>query len=131
MVSQGKSNERLASIIAPNTTFHSEIFERLGKKIVDLYAQVIRGQMRMACQYSRSSFLRFWRDVVQVDDWQQSLTSLENGKASIDEDLRAIGDHTLRQVDVKVSELHEKADKTIHMLNVCPAITPNHNLTLD
>lgn len=108
---------------AADTAFHSEIFERLGKKIVDLYAQVIRSQMRIACQYSRSSFLRFWRDVVQVDDWQQSLTDLKDGKESIDEDLRVIGDHTLRQVDVKVSELHEKADKTIRMLNVCPSIT--------
>ncbi|KAJ5727682.1 hypothetical protein N7493_005502 [Penicillium malachiteum] len=99
-----------------NKASASESLTRLREKMVKLYAEIIRNQIRIACQYSRSVLLRFSRDLVHVDNWQKSLTDLKEAKENIDDDLRVIGDQTLSKIDLKISELQEKADMVIRAL---------------
>jgi hypothetical protein len=74
--------------------------------------------MLVTCHYSRAEFLRFWRDVVNVDDWKQMLDDMIKAKQGIDEDLQALGHSLLGHIDAEVSKLQEKADNMIRMLGV-------------
>ncbi|KAJ6028153.1 hypothetical protein N7540_003729 [Penicillium herquei] len=99
-----------------NKASATESLACLREKMVKLYAEIIRNQIRIACQYSRSVSLRFSRDLAHVDNWQKSLTELKDAKEKIDDDLRVLGNQTLSKIDLKISELQEKADKVIRTL---------------
>ncbi|GIJ90841.1 hypothetical protein Asppvi_009805 [Aspergillus pseudoviridinutans] len=95
---------------------NGDIRTRLRTKSVRLYVQIIKSQMLVTCHYSRAAFLRFWRDVANVDDWKQMLDDMLKAKQNIDEDLQALGQSLLGHVDAEVSKLQEKADNMIRML---------------
>ncbi|KAJ5634772.1 hypothetical protein N7528_002614 [Penicillium herquei] len=99
-----------------NKAIVSESLARLKEKMVKLYAEIIRNQIRIACQYSRSALLRFSRDLAHIDNWEKSLTDLKDAKENIDDDLRVIGGQTLSKIDLKISELQEKANRVIRTL---------------
>jgi hypothetical protein len=97
---------------------NDDIRTRLRTKSVGLYVQIIKCQMLVTCHYSRAEFLRFWRDVANVDDWKQMLDDMIKAKQDIDEDLQALGHSRLGHIDAEVSKLQEKADNMIRMLGV-------------
>ncbi|OJJ42671.1 hypothetical protein ASPZODRAFT_169958 [Penicilliopsis zonata CBS 506.65] len=93
-----------------------EILQRLREKAVQLYARIIKSQMKIICQYSRSPWFRYWRGLINANNWKADLDDMTQAKQSIDEDLQAIGARVLGNVDAAVSQLQDKADSIIREL---------------
>ena len=53
-----------------------------------------------------------------MDDWKNMLENLNKTKQSINEDLEALGDGLLENIDTEVSKLQDKADDILSKLEV-------------
>ncbi|KAJ0413509.1 hypothetical protein BJY00DRAFT_58501 [Aspergillus carlsbadensis] len=99
---------------AYNNDFHAnsiqsrvELGASLRAKTVNLYAEVLRYQIRLAKQYARSSFFRFIKDLAVPDDWKGIVSTITELDETISQQLSALGNHTLSEVDKKMEKLHE------------------------
>jgi hypothetical protein len=74
-------------------------------KTVTLYSQILKYQMLVSHQYSRSRLFRYLRDCVIADDWKVMRADLIKTEESINSDLNNFGSNTLKVINDKVSEL--------------------------
>ncbi|OCK75173.1 hypothetical protein K432DRAFT_274329, partial [Lepidopterella palustris CBS 459.81] len=99
-------------------------------KTIELYSQILKYQIQLTRQYSRSGLFRFLRDCVVADDWNIMLADLKKTEENINKDLRAFGSNTLKLIDDKVSELQNQADKSWALLMDTKAGVETTNQTL-
>ncbi|OCK83071.1 WD40 repeat-like protein [Lepidopterella palustris CBS 459.81] len=104
--------------------------QRLGKvafetKTVKLYSQILEYQIRLACQCSRRTLSRYFRDVVLADDWKAMLAEVKGFEQSIIKDLREIDGYTMKVIDNKISE---SLDLQIRLREKIESIEKNQRL---
>jgi hypothetical protein len=85
-------------------------------KTIELYSQILKYQMLLSHQYSRSGLFRFLRDCVIADDWKVMRADLIKTEESIKNDLNTFGSNTLKVIDDKVSELQNQANRSWDLL---------------
>lgn len=84
-------------------------------RIVKLYAQVLRYQIRLAKHYAHSSFFRSLQDVFVADNWKEMLVSITDMEDSITGDLEILAGHTIQGIDRKVAELGHLMDESLRL----------------
>ncbi|KAL2836945.1 hypothetical protein BJY01DRAFT_221446 [Aspergillus pseudoustus] len=88
----------------------------LRKKTIDIYSLILKYQILVAKQYSRSTMFRFLRDVVVADNWANLLMEIERVKQAINEDLEILSQGTLKDIDGHVRELQDGQRKILDKL---------------
>ena len=83
---------------------------------MELYSQILKYQIQLAQQCSRSGLFRFLRDLVVADNWKVIIIDLKKTEERINKDLSTFGSNTLEGIDDKVSELQNQADKSWALL---------------
>ncbi|KAL2826401.1 hypothetical protein BDW59DRAFT_160926 [Aspergillus cavernicola] len=89
----------------------------LREKIVNLYTEILRYQIRLVHQFSHSAVMQFFKDLTIADDWKEMLSSITETDRSITDDLRVLSGHTLRRIDTAVGELHSQIETSLTMLS--------------
>lgn len=87
-----------------------ELCMQLRAKVVNLYSQILKYQVRLAHQYSRAGFFRFLRDLLVADNWKDMLVALQNIEEGTNKDLKTLDSGALGTIDLNVSKLQGKAD---------------------
>ncbi|KAL4907027.1 hypothetical protein BDW74DRAFT_176626 [Aspergillus multicolor] len=87
----------------------------LRARIVKLYAQVLRYQMRLAKHYAHSTFFRSMRDLAVADNWKELLASITDMEKGISGDLEILTGHTIKAIDSKVDELKHLMDESLRV----------------
>ena len=72
-----------------------ELFADTQTKIVNLYSQIMKIQIRMACYLSHPSWRKYIKDVFTLDDWQEMQIKIRDSDNNIKKNLRIIGDFHL------------------------------------
>ena len=80
------------------------------KKTVKLYAEILKYQIRLACQLSRSTAHRVLRNAVLADDWNLILDGIRAIDQAIMHDLREIDADLLRTVDERIASLQPQME---------------------
>jgi hypothetical protein len=86
-------------------------------KVISLYSQILKYQIYVFRQYSRAGFFRFLRDVVVADNWKEMLKALKETESAIRRNLTELDTNVLRQVNIEVSKLQEKANEILSGLD--------------
>jgi N-terminal domain of NWD NACHT-NTPase len=87
-------------------------------KTVDLYAQILEYQIRLAKHIFRSGFCRFFADLVVTDDWKAMLMNVKDIEGCIKEHLSTHDRNTLDKIHDKVSKLHGHNEEVLKILRV-------------
>ncbi|KAL5357408.1 hypothetical protein BJX96DRAFT_172493 [Aspergillus floccosus] len=81
---------------------------RLKEKIVFIYADIWRFQIRFARVYFRSSLHQFLRDMVTADDWESILDTIKEGDTSIMQYVNTKSYKTIQDIRRKIGECHSE-----------------------
>ncbi|KAL4906329.1 hypothetical protein BDW74DRAFT_177343 [Aspergillus multicolor] len=93
----------------------AELGASLRAQTVKLYAEVLRYQIRLAKQYSRSTFFRFVNDLAVSNDWKGIFLTITGLDETITKHLSTLEGHTLNQVNRKMEELQERMNKSLRL----------------
>ncbi|KKZ62642.1 hypothetical protein EMCG_03052 [[Emmonsia] crescens] len=85
-------------------------------KAVSIYSQILKYQISLSQQYSRSGLFRFLRDCVIADDWQGMLESIKGTEEGISKVLDTFDSRTLKMIGEQVAILQNKADESLNLL---------------
>ncbi|KAK1982763.1 ankyrin repeat protein [Colletotrichum cereale] len=66
--------------------------------LVQLYAMIIKLQIRLVLRYDRAAAARFFRDTVKADDWESLVKNIKELEESNLRDISVIGQHVLLHV---------------------------------
>ncbi|KAL4787297.1 hypothetical protein BJX76DRAFT_354244 [Aspergillus varians] len=94
-----------------------ELHQQIRAKIIDIYSQILRYQIRLASQCSRGGGFRLVRDAFAVDKWNEMQNSLKETDKSIHEALKAIDSNMLMEIDTAMYKLQSKADDLIREIS--------------
>ncbi|WQF87982.1 Putative P-loop containing nucleoside triphosphate hydrolase, NWD NACHT-NTPase [Colletotrichum destructivum] len=76
--------------------------DQLRTYLVQLYALIIKLQIRLVLRYDRTAVTRFFRDTVKADDWEPLVKSIKELEDSNFRDINAIGQHVLLHVRTSI-----------------------------
>ncbi|KAL4734411.1 hypothetical protein BDV11DRAFT_174791 [Aspergillus similis] len=89
----------------------------LRSRIVMMYAQVLKYQIRLAKHYGHSTFFRSLRDLAVTDNWKDMLLTITDMEKGISGDLEIVAGHTIRGIDRKVEELGHLMNESLRVAN--------------
>ncbi|OJD19429.1 hypothetical protein AJ78_00603 [Emergomyces pasteurianus Ep9510] len=119
-VTEDTYRENLAcTLAASNSSVPAYLLElnvSFKTKAVSVYSQILRYQISLSQQYSRSGLFRFLRDIVIADDWQGMLKSIKGTEESISKVLDTFDSRTLKIIGEQVAILRNNADKSLSLL---------------
>lgn len=102
-------------------------------KAVSIYSQILKYQISLSQQYSRSGLFRFLRDCVIADDWQGMLESIKGTEEGISKVLDTFDSRTLKMIGEQVAILRNNADESLSLLLDTKAgveVTLSHHLVM-
>ena len=73
-----------------------------------MYSYILRYQISVAIQYSRTSITRFCRDVATVDKWSSKTTQIRNLEKELSGILRELNNVKLNNVDRRLIDLQKE-----------------------
>lgn len=79
----------------------------LEHQIIDLYKNLLSYQINSICLYYRNRFLAFLRDIVKLDDWENTLQSIKDLESSIQRDFDTF---TNSEINDRLQRLAATAD---------------------
>jgi hypothetical protein len=91
-------------------------------RTIELYSQILKYQMLLCHQYSRSGLFQLLRDCVIADNWKVMRADLIKAEESIKNDLDTFGSNILKVIDDKVSELQSGANRSWDLLMKTKAV---------
>ncbi|KAN0075156.1 hypothetical protein V8E54_007767 [Elaphomyces granulatus] len=60
--------------------------EQLGKRVVDLYKELLLYQVKTVCSYYRNRWLALLRDIIKLDDWDGGLQGVQRAEKAFEQD---------------------------------------------
>ncbi|EER45012.1 predicted protein [Histoplasma capsulatum H143] len=112
--------ENLACVLATSSpsipAYLVELNASFRAKTISIYSQILKYQISLSQQCSRSGLFRFLRDYVIADDWQGMLESIKGTEEDISRVLDSFDSRTLKKIDEQVSVLRSNADKSLDLL---------------
>ncbi|KAN0071270.1 WD40-repeat-containing domain protein [Elaphomyces granulatus] len=60
--------------------------EQLGKRVVDLYKELLLYQVKSVCSYYRNRWLALLRDIIKLDDWDGGLQGVQRAEKAFELD---------------------------------------------
>ncbi|KAN0075631.1 WD40-repeat-containing domain protein [Elaphomyces granulatus] len=61
--------------------------QQLGKRVVDLYKELLLYQVKTVCSYYRNRWLALLRDIIKLDNWDGGLQGVERAEKIFEQDL--------------------------------------------
>ncbi|KAL3478812.1 hypothetical protein BJX99DRAFT_256220 [Aspergillus californicus] len=92
-----------------------ELGASIRDQTVTLYAEILRYQILLAKQYSRSRTFRILSDLIVPENWRGMTSKMTVIDKAITTNLGALGDHTLHEVDKKMDVLEEKMNLSLNL----------------
>ncbi|RYP43265.1 hypothetical protein DL768_010007 [Monosporascus sp. mg162] len=89
----------------------------LEKHVIDLYKTLLLYQMKSVYSYYRSRNVVFWRDVIKLDDWDGSLTTIKSAENIIRQDAFAYNIESIKghfEKLVEAAKFQQKLFPDIH-----------------
>ncbi|KAL3475918.1 hypothetical protein BJX99DRAFT_258996 [Aspergillus californicus] len=99
--------EAISDLLVRKSEEHQRLAASLQKKTIELYFLILKYQVLLAKQYSRSGVFRYLRDLVVADDWLTMLSRIQVIKGTINEDLEAFSQGALKDIDNRAQALQE------------------------
>ncbi|OAX84576.1 hypothetical protein ACJ72_01054 [Emergomyces africanus] len=119
-VTEDTYRENLACTLSASNsslpTYLLELNVSFRAKAVSIYSQVLKYQIRLSQQYSRSGLFRYLRDCVIADDWRSMLESIKGTETDISKVLDTFDSRTLKMIGEQVAVLRNNADKSLSLL---------------
>ncbi|EDN02269.1 predicted protein [Histoplasma mississippiense (nom. inval.)] len=119
-VTEDTYRENLACVLATSSpsipAYLVELNVSFRAKTISIYSQILKYQISLSQQCSRSGLFCFLRDYVIADDWQGMLESIKGTEEDISRVLDSFDSRTLRKIDEQVSVLRSNADKSLGLL---------------
>lgn len=91
----------------------ADLREAVRTKTVQLYSEILKYQIRVACQYARSAIHRIARNLVLADGWEAVLDGIKGIDQEIVHDLREVDADILRNIDEIVVGLQPQIEKML------------------
>ncbi|KAI0430738.1 NACHT domain-containing protein [Xylaria sp. FL1042] len=91
--------------------------DELEKHVIDLYKPLLSYQMKSVYSYYRSRRVVFWRDVINLDDWDGSLKTIKSAEDTIRQDAFAYNIESIKghfEKLVKAAKFQHKLLPDIH-----------------
>jgi hypothetical protein len=111
---------RIQEYCRVSDTTQASLLEKLGASIknqtVQLYAAILKFQIRLAKHFSRSGVFRFLEDLRVADDWKVMLQNIADLDKCITEDLRALSDHTLQDIETLLNGLQDQMRLSLNVV---------------
>ncbi|KAN0080741.1 hypothetical protein V8E54_003945 [Elaphomyces granulatus] len=88
--------------------------EQLGKRVVDLYKELLLYQVKTVCSYYRNRWLALFRDIIKLDGWDGGLQGVQRAEKAFELDSNAYNNQEIRsnlQELVKIAK-----DKEVKLL---------------
>ncbi|KAN0072077.1 vegetative incompatibility protein HET-E-1, partial [Elaphomyces granulatus] len=88
--------------------------EQLGKRVVDLYKELLLYQVKSVCSYYRNRWLALLRDIIKLDDWDGGLQGVQRAEKAFELDSNVYINQETRsnlQELVKIAKDKEKESK--------------------
>lgn len=95
-------------LLQEHTTTSSSLRLELEKRVISLYLELLRYQMKSVCGYYRNRGLAFLRTMVQLDDWNGSLTKVNEAEAALRRYASDYRSQHLLQTSVEIKQVLEK-----------------------
>ncbi|KAN0075121.1 hypothetical protein V8E54_007732 [Elaphomyces granulatus] len=70
--------------------------EQLGKRVVDLYKQLLLYQVKTVCSYYRNRWLALLRDIIKLDDWDGGLQGVQRAEKAFELDSNVYNNQEIR-----------------------------------
>ncbi|KAN0075185.1 hypothetical protein V8E54_007796 [Elaphomyces granulatus] len=67
--------------------YSARLREQLGKRVVDLYKELLLYQVKTVCSYYRNRWLALLRDIIKLDNWDGGLQGVERAEKIFEQDL--------------------------------------------
>ncbi|KAJ4291841.1 hypothetical protein N0V90_009737 [Kalmusia sp. IMI 367209] len=90
-------------------TENSKLKAQLRKYLIELYSKIILFHIQLILRYERAAVTQYFRDVVQVDDWQSKVVEIKALEESNLKDINILGHHIL----LHVQSIIEQQDQQI------------------
>ncbi|KAN0075115.1 WD40 repeat-like protein [Elaphomyces granulatus] len=88
--------------------------EQLGKRVVDLYKELLLYQVKTVCSYYRNRWLALLRDIIKLDDWDGGLQGVQRAEEAFERDSNVYIQSNLKEL-VKIA--NEKEVKLLRDIN--------------
>jgi tetratricopeptide (TPR) repeat protein len=99
----------LASLLLQeHPTDSTSLRSELKKRVVSLYQELLRYQMKSVCGLYRNRGLAFLRTMVQLDDWNGSLAKVNEAEAALRQDASDYRSQQLLQTSRQINQALEK-----------------------
>ena len=103
---------------SPELQHLQELKRSFRTKTVDLYAQILEYQIRLAKYLGHSGFCRFFTDLVVTDDWNAMLMNVKDIEGSIKNYLSTHDSSTLKEIHDRVSNLQGQTEQVLESVRV-------------
>ncbi|KAN0075094.1 hypothetical protein V8E54_007705 [Elaphomyces granulatus] len=70
--------------------------EQLGKRVVDLYKELLLYQVKTVCSYYRNRWLALLRDIIKLDDWDGGLQGVQRAEEAFELDSNVYNNQEIR-----------------------------------
>lgn len=86
----------------------------LEKHVIGLYKKLLAYQMTSACSYYRNRGVVFLRDMIKLDDWENTLQSIKNAENTVRQDVTT---YNTEKIKTHLEGLHDAAVSRRAMLH--------------
>ncbi|PGH10423.1 hypothetical protein GX51_00182 [Blastomyces parvus] len=119
-VTEDTYRENLACTLVASSSrpppFLVELNASFRAQAVSIYSQILKYQISLSQQYTRSGLSRFLRDCVIADDWQSLLESIKATEEGISKVLDTLDSRALKMIGEQVAILRNNADDALSAL---------------
>lgn len=85
----------------------SGILIQLERHIINVYKMILEYQLRMACHFARSTFVRYIRNVALRDDWSAMLANIRDSCSDARQNMVAIDSSRINDIQKEVKTFTE------------------------
>jgi hypothetical protein len=87
----------LSNLFEKSHGTHIPLQGELEKHIISLYKAFLTYQMKSVCSYYRERFIGFLRDLIKLDDWEDTVKSIKEAEQVVQQDIDKYSSEDIKQ----------------------------------